>query len=201
MTEHALTPPDRGRRQLVVATSAAGGLAIAASAVPFVASLTPSERARSAGAPVRVDIGGLAAGEMMTVAWRGQPVWILRRTPQMIEGLQKLEGQLLDPASERAQQPRYCQNEWRSRKPEVLVAVGLCTHLGCVPTFRPEVAPADLGRTWQGGFFCPCHGSRFDLAGRVFRRVPAPLNLQIPPYHYHYASESMVTVGLDEARS
>lgn len=196
MTEHALSSPDRGRRQLVVATSAAGGLAIAASAVPFVASLTPSERARSAGAPVSIDIGGLAPGEMMTAAWRGQPVWILRRTPRMIEGLHKVESRLLDPASERDQQPEYCRNEWRSRRPEVLVAVGLCTHLGCVPTFRPEVAPADLGEAWQGGYYCPCHGSRFDLAGRVYRHVPAPLNLRIPPHHYQ--GESSVTVGLDQ---
>lgn len=195
MSEHALSRPDPVRRQLLVATSVAGGLATAATAVPFVASLSPSERARSAGAPVTVDFAQIPPGEMMTVAWRGQPVWILRRTPQMIGSLQDLNSELLDPASERPQQPEYCRNQWRSREPEVLVAIGLCTHLGCVPTFRPDISPPDIGPDWRGGYFCPCHGSRFDLAGRVYRRVPAPLNLQIPPYHFQ--SETTVTVGLD----
>lgn len=187
--------PDAMRRRLVAATSAAGGLAVAASAVPFVASLAPSERAKAAGAPVQADVSRLAPGEMMTVEWRGRPVWILRRTPTMIEGLQSLAGVLLDPESERDQQPEYCRNAFRSRKPETLVCVGICTHLGCVPTFRPEVAPPDLGPDWPGGWYCPCHGSRFDLAGRVYRNVPAPLNLEIPPHYF--AAASTVWVGLD----
>jgi len=189
--------PDARRRRLVVATSAAGGVVVAATAVPFVASMMPSERARAVGAPVGVDISKLEPGKMMTVSWRGQPVWILHRTPAMLAGLAKIEGELLDPAWEREQQPAYCRNPYRSRKPEYLIAVGLCTHLGCVPTFRPEVAPPDLGPGWEGGYYCPCHGSRFDLAGRVYKNVPAPLNLVIPPYRYTDAHT--VTVGEDGA--
>ncbi|MGB7991234.1 MAG: ubiquinol-cytochrome c reductase iron-sulfur subunit [Candidatus Methylophosphatis roskildensis] len=195
MTEHDTHDPNPLRRRLVVATTAAGGIAAVASAVPFVASMAPSERARAAGAPATAEISKIAPGEMMTVSWRGRPVWILRRTPQMLDGLKKVTSQLLDPASKRDQQPDYCRNAFRSRKPEYLVAVGICTHLGCVPTFRPDVAPADLGPGWQGGYYCPCHGSRFDLAGRVYKNVPAPLNLEIPPYYC--ASDSTVTVGLD----
>lgn len=199
MTDDETIQPDPQRRRLVIATSAAGGIAAAATAVPFVASLTPSERAKAVGAPVTVDVSKLRPGEMMTAPWRGQPVWILHRTPEMLEGLKKIEGDLLDPASERPQQPEYCRNEYRSRKPEYLVAVGICTHLGCVPTFRPEVAPPDLGPKWEGGYYCPCHGSRFDLAGRVYQHVPAPLNLVIPPYYY--SGTSTVTVGLDEEKA
>lgn len=187
--------PDARRRHLVIATSTAGGIAAAAAAVPFVASMMPSERAKAFGAPVSADLSGLAPGEMTTVAWRGQPVWILRRTQAMLAGSQAVEADLLDPRSERPQQPAYCRNRYRSREPEFLVALGICTHLGCVPTFRPDVAPSDLGPKWKGGYYCPCHGSRFDLAGRVYRHVPAPLNLVIPPYFH--AGDKLVTVGAD----
>lgn len=194
--DETLDPIER-RRHLVLATTAAGGIAAVASVIPFVASMAPSDRARAAAAPITADVSKLAPGEMMTVAWRGRPVWILRRTPQMIDGLALVESELLDPESRRAQQPDYCRNAFRSRKPEYLVAVGICTHLGCVPIFRPEVAPTDLGPNWRGGYYCPCHGSRFDLAGRVYRNVPAPLNLEIPAHHY--ASDALITVGLEGA--
>lgn len=197
MTHDETLEPDSHRRELIIATATAGGIAAVAGVVPFIASMTPSERARAAGSPVTADISKLAPGEMMSVAWRGKPVWILRRTPQMIEGLARVESELLDPESSRAQQPDYCRNAVRSRKPEYLVAVGICTHLGCVPTFRPDVAPPDLGPNWRGGYYCPCHGSRFDLAGRVYKNLPAPLNLLIP--EYHYPSETEVTVGLNGA--
>lgn len=195
MAENDALDPDVLRRRLVFATTAAGGIAAVTTAVPFVASIAPSERARAAGAPVTADISRIAPGEMLTVGWRGRPVWILRRTSQMLDGLKKIESRLLEPQSTRDQQPDYCRNAFRSRKAEYLVAVGICTHLGCVPGFRPDVAPADLGPHWQGGYYCPCHGSRFDLAGRVYKNVPAPLNLEIPPYYY--VSDSVVTVGLD----
>lgn len=189
---------DLGRRKaLVEVTAAAGGLAIAAAAVPFVANLAPSERAKAAGAPVRADLSKLAAGELMTVEWRGQPVWVLRRTGDMVRRLADIRDRLLDPDSSRKQQPEYCRNATRSIRPDVLVAVGICTHLGCVPTFRKDVAPADLGPDWPGGFYCPCHGSKFDFAGRVYRNVPAPLNLVIPPHHY--AGPTEVLIGEDRA--
>lgn len=161
----------------------------------FLASWAPSEKAKAAGAPVEADIGSLEPGQRLTVKWRGKPVWIVRRSKQNVEDLAKLDDQLLDPASEMPQQPEYCKNPTRSRKPEYLVAVGICTHLGCSPTFRPDRAPADLGPDWVGGFFCPCHGSRFDLAGRVFSGVPAPLNLVIPPYQF--LSDTRILVGDD----
>ncbi|NMG29977.1 ubiquinol-cytochrome c reductase iron-sulfur subunit [Aromatoleum evansii] len=189
--------PDPLRRRLLVATSVAGGAAVAATALPFIASLTPSERARALGAPVEADIAKLRDGEMTTVEWRGQPVWILRRTPEMIERLDDIDDQLLDPASVKQQQPPYCQNAARSIKPEIFVAVGLCTHLGCVPTFRPEVAPRDLGKTWSGGYYCPCHGSKFDLAGRVYKHVPAPSNLVIPKHKY--LSDTQLLIGKDDS--
>lgn len=189
--------PDPQRRRLLVATSVAGGAAVAATAVPFIASLTPSERARAQGAPVEADFARLGAGEMTTVEWRSQPVWILRRTPDMIERLGKIHDLLLDPASAQPQQPSYCQNATRSIKPEVLVAVGICTHLGCIPSYRPEVAPPDLGKDWPGGFFCPCHGSKFDLAGRVYQRVPAPSNLVIPKHKY--LSDTQLLIGQDDS--
>ena len=187
---------DATRRRLVVATSAVGGMAVVAAAIPFVASMAPSERTRAAGAPVEVDAARLASGELATVEWRGKPVWVLRRTPEMIESLQQDTERLLDPRSVREQQPEYCRNDLRSIKPEYWVALALCTHLGCIPTLRKDVAPADLGPDWHGGYYCPCHGSKFDFAGRVFRNVPAPLNLEIP--RHRYLSDTRLLIGVDE---
>ncbi|MEW5888191.1 MAG: ubiquinol-cytochrome c reductase iron-sulfur subunit [Pseudomonadota bacterium] len=184
------------RRQLLVATSALGGAAVVATAIPFVASMAPSERARSAGAPAEADISKLGPGEIATVEWRGKPVWVLRRTPEMIQRLQGRDDLLLDPASERDQQPPYCRNATRSIKPGIYVSLALCTHLGCVPSVRRDVAPADLGPQWPGGFYCPCHGSKFDFAGRVFRNVPAPLNLEIP--QHKYLSDTRLLIGEDD---
>ena len=176
---------DLNRRHiLTVATSIAGAVGVGALAYPFLASMKPSERARAEGAPVEVLIGKLEPGEQVKVVWRGKPVSVVRRTPAMLEKLSQVRDELLDPDSKEAQQPPYAANEFRSLKPEYLVLVTNCTHLGCSPAFRPEVAPEDLGPKWKGGFFCPCHGSRFDLAGRVFRNVPAPLNLVVPPHRF-----------------
>ncbi len=188
---------DTGRRRfLTVATSAAGGVAAAAVATPFVLSFFPSERAKAAGAPVEVDISKLEAGQKINVEWRGKPVWVVNRTPEQVKNLPKLDGKLVDPASEVPQQPDYCKNPHRSIKPEILVAVGICTHLGCSPTFRPDLAPADLGADWLGGFYCPCHGSKFDLAARVYSGVPAPSNMEIPPHKY--LSDTRLLVGDDK---
>lgn len=183
------------RRFLIAATSVAGGVASVAAATPFIMSMMPSQRAKAAGAPVEVDISKLEPGMLLAVEWRGRAVWILKRTPEMLEGLKKLDGQLADPASEKDQQPKYAQNPARSIKPEILVAEGVCTHLGCSPTFRKELAPADLGADWLGGFFCPCHGSKFDLAGRVYKNLPAPTNLVVPPHTY--LSDSRLLIGAD----
>ena len=183
------------RRFLTTATSAVGGIGAVFVAVPFLGSWTPSAKARAAGAPAEADISKLEPGQKMTVKWRGKPVWIVHRTEQNVKDLSKLTGQLLDPNSEMDQQPEYCKNEHRSRDPKYLVAEGVCTHLGCSPTYRPEMAPADLGSDWVGGFFCPCHGSRFDLAARVYSGVPAPKNMKIPPYYFK--SDSLILVGED----
>lgn len=183
------------RRFLVVATSVVGAGAVAGMAVPFVASWFPSERAKAAGAPVEFDISKMEIGEKVNVEWRGKPVWIVKRSQEMITSLAKIEAQLLDPASDKSEQPEYCKNRTRSIKPEVLVAVGVCTHLGCSPTFRPDLAPADLGADWPGGFYCPCHGSTFDLSARVFKGVPAPTNIVIPPHKY--LSDTNILIGED----
>ncbi|HEX4884968.1 MAG TPA: ubiquinol-cytochrome c reductase iron-sulfur subunit [Casimicrobiaceae bacterium] len=185
----------RRRRFLIGATGVVGGLGAAAAAAPFVMSLFPSERAKAAGAPVEVDIGKLEPGQKIDVEWRGKVVWLIRRTPEMLASLPKVEPQLADPKSNGSEQPAYAKNETRSIKPEVLVAVGICTHLGCSPTFRKDVAPADLGPDWLGGFFCPCHQSKFDLAGRVYKGVPAPTNLVIPPHKY--VADAKVLIGED----
>ena len=176
-------------------TAALGGVAAAGAAVPFVASLAPSERAKAAGAPVDVSLDTLKPAELRTVEWRGQPVWILRRTPAMLKGLQSVERLLTDPQSEvSSQQPEYARNATRSIEPELLVTVALCTHLGCIPSFYPE--PDSLQPGWPGGFYCPCHGSKFDLAGRVYRGSPAPTNLVVPPHRYDAATR--LVVGADD---
>lgn len=181
------------RKLLTTATAALGGVGLAAAAIPFVQSMGPSERAKAAGAPVDVDIGTLAPATLITAAWRGKPVWILHRSEQMLALLNRHDERLVDPRSEQAQQPAYARNATRSIRPQFLVVTGICTHLGCVPTYRPEVAAPDLGADWPGGFYCPCHGSRFDLAGRVFKNVPAPSNLEVPPHEY--LGDTRVRIG------
>lgn len=184
------------RRRLLIATSSVGAIAAAATAVPFVASLTPSERARAAGAPVEADVSALAAGEMMTVEWRGKPVWILRRTAEMMSSLDGHDARLADPESNEPQQPDYASNRHRSVTPEFLVVIGICTHLGCSPSEKFAVGAASgMGDDWPGGFFCPCHGSIFDLSGRVFVGQPAPTNLEVPPYKW--LSDAVVLIGED----
>lgn len=194
MATDAVVNKDK-RRFLIGATSVVGGIGVAAMAAPFVISLFPSERAKAAGAPVEVDISKIEPGQKINVAWRGKPVWLLNRTPEMLATLPKLDSRVADPHSEVDHQPPYCKNEWRSIKKEWWIAIGICTHLGCSPTFRPEVAPPDLGPDWLGGFFCPCHQSKYDLAGRVFKSMPAPTNLVIPPYKY--LSDTRISVGED----
>ncbi|MCX4193747.1 ubiquinol-cytochrome c reductase iron-sulfur subunit [Methylophaga sp. OBS1] len=188
---------DTGKRRfLTAAASVVGGAGAAAVAVPFVSSMLPSAKAEAAGAPVEVDISKLESGQLLTVEWRGKPVWIFRRSPEALTNLETLDDALRDPNSQVvSQQPEYCQNDTRSIRDELMVLVGICTHLGCSPTYRPDLAPADLGADWKGGFFCPCHGSRFDLAGRVYQGVPAPINLQVPPYHFQ--GDNLVVVGED----
>ncbi|MFH1816315.1 MAG: ubiquinol-cytochrome c reductase iron-sulfur subunit [Pseudomonadota bacterium] len=185
----------RKRKFLIAATSAVGGVAVAGVAVPLVMSMLPSARATAAGAPVEVDISKIEPGMLLTAEWRGKPVWVVNRTKEMLDLLSKHNDKLVDPNSEQPQQPEYCKNATRSIKPEFLVAVGICTHLGCSPTYRKEVGAEDLGADWPGGFLCPCHGSRFDLAARVFKNVPAPTNLVIPPHQY--LSAGKIQIGVD----
>ncbi|MFP5306980.1 MAG: ubiquinol-cytochrome c reductase iron-sulfur subunit [Gammaproteobacteria bacterium] len=187
---------DPGRRRfLTLTTSVVGGAGAVAAVWPFLASLKPSERAKALGAPVTVEVGGLEAGQRVIVAWRGKPVWVVRRTPEMLATLPKVADELRDPNSEEEQQPQYAQNEARAIKPELLVMVGSCTHLGCSPTFRPDHPAPEIDPNWLGGFYCPCHGSKFDLAGRVYKGVPAPLNLVVPPHRYE--GENTIVVGED----
>lgn len=183
------------RRFLVGATAAVGGVGVIGAAVPFVASWQPSAKAEAAGAPVTVNVDKIEPGQQITVEWRGTPVWIIRRTKEMLDNIEKLNDQVKDPQSAEPQQPEYATDVYRSLKPELAVLVGLCTHLGCVPSYRPEVAPTDLGEGWLGGLFCPCHGSRYDLAGRVYFAQPAPTNLVVPPYRYD--DDATITIGLD----
>ncbi|MFA7269095.1 MAG: ubiquinol-cytochrome c reductase iron-sulfur subunit [Sterolibacterium sp.] len=189
---------DCGRRRLLVATATAGGVAGVVAAVPFVASMLPSERAKSAGAPVEVDISKLEPGQMLTVEWRGKPVWIINRTKDMLDALKKLDGRVSDPQSDKKMQPEYCKNETRSIKPEIFVAVGICTHLGCSPTEKFKTgADSGIDADWQGGFLCPCHGTTFDLAGRVYKSMPAPDNLEIPAHKYLSDTKLVIGIGQD----
>jgi ubiquinol-cytochrome c reductase iron-sulfur subunit len=188
---------DGSKRRFLVAMSAAvGGVAAVGAVAPLVMSMMPSARALAAGAPVEVDISKIEPGMMLTVEWRGKPVWVVNRTPEMLAELSKNDPKLTDPDSLVDQQPEYCKNPGRSIKPEFFVGVGICTHLGCSPSYRPEVGPADLGADWPGGFFCPCHGSRYDLASRVFKGSPAPKNMVVPPYKY--LSDRKILVGEDQ---
>jgi len=185
------------RRFLIGATSVVGGVGAIGAAVPFVASWNPSAKAKAAGAPVKASIGKLELGQRMTIAWRGKPVWVVRRTKEMLDNIEKLttSDRLKDPESKVPQQPSYIKGVFRSTKPEYAIIVGICTHLGCSPKFFPKVEPQDFDEQWVGGFYCPCHGSRFDLSGRVFKGVPAPTNLVIPPYKY--LSDVTVVIGVD----
>lgn len=184
------------RRMLIGATAVVGAAGTAAFATPLLISWMPSERAKAAGAPVEVNVSKVEPGQLIRVIWRGKPVWVIKRTEKMITDLASNDALLADPGSAVAtQQPEYATNADRAIKSEMLVLIGICTHLGCSPTYRPEVAPADLGADWKGGFYCPCHGSRFDLAGRVFKNVPAPTNLVVPPHFYK--TDDLILVGED----
>ena len=188
---------DCGKRRLIIATAAVGGAGVVTAMVPFLSSMLPSERAKAAGAPVEVDIGSIGPGQIITVEWRGKPVWIFNRSEEMLDTLTKLDDSVADPKSEAKQQPEYCKNETRSIKPNVLVAVGICTHLGCSPSSKFKHGKEErMSEDWLGGFMCPCHGSTFDFAGRVFKNKPAPANLEIPPHTY--LSDTRILIGEDK---
>lgn len=189
---------NKSRRRFLTATTAVvGGVGAVFAAYPFLASWRPSARAQAAGAPVEADISQLEPGQLINVEWRGRPVWVFRRTERAVEMLGEIENLLLDPESTAPQQPEYAQNPTRSIRPDLMVMIGICTHLGCSPLYRPEPGAADMGGPGApAGFFCPCHGSRFDLAGRVFRNVPAPINMEVPPHHY--IDDNNILIGEDE---
>ena len=188
------------RRFLTGATSVVGAVGVGFVLVPFLSSWMPSARAKAAGAPVDVDITKLEEGQLVRVLWRKKPIWIFKRDKTALDNLLVQDNNLVDPSNSENQQPVYAKNAYRSINPEIAVIIGICTHLGCSPTYRPEVGAADLGGdTWKGGFYCPCHGSTFDLSGRVFKGVPAPINLAIPPYHY--VSDSLIRIGIDPKAS
>jgi ubiquinol-cytochrome c reductase iron-sulfur subunit len=189
---------DPARRRLIIAGSVAGGAAGVIAAVPFVMSMWPSERAKAAGAPVEADLSTLAPGELRIFEWRGKPVWVVRRTQEMLESLKAVVPQLTDPQSRSSDQPDYAKNEYRSQKPELMVMEGVCTHLGCSPQLKTAEAKAEMGGDWRGGFYCPCHGSKFDYAGRVFRGAPAPKNLPVPPYTF--LSDNTLLIGEDKEK-
>ncbi len=186
---------DKSKRVFLIGTGVVGGIAATAAAVPFAGSMLPSERAKAAGAPVEIDISQIAPGEMKVVEWRGKPVWVVNRTKEMLDGITKTDPKVSDPKSEVPQQPEYAKNEFRSIKPEISVLVGVCTHLGCSPQFKSVEAKGDMGQDWEGGFFCPCHGSKFDFAGRVLAGSPAPTNLVVPPYKF--VGDAKIIIGDD----
>ncbi|MBK8959187.1 MAG: ubiquinol-cytochrome c reductase iron-sulfur subunit [Proteobacteria bacterium] len=194
------TAVDLDRRRFLTGTAVViGGIGAATAAVPFIASFQPSARAKAIGAPVEADISIIEPSQQVTFKWRGKPVWVLRRTPEQVEALKASDGPVLgDPESQKSEQPEFAANPWRSSKPEFLVLVGVCTHLGCSPSFRP-LPDADTGADWKGGYFCPCHGSKFDLAGRVFAGVPAPTNMTVPPYKY--LSDTRILIGESDGGS
>jgi len=190
-------PPDPKRRQLLTgATVVLGAVGAGIGAIPFVASFQPSARARAIGAPIEVDISAMEPGQLVREKWRGKPVWVVRRTDEMLSNLEAVRDKLSDPESAKSEQPAYATNAERAIKAEYLVLVGLCTHLGCSPSFKPEPASEEMGADWKGGFFCPCHGSKFDLAGRVYKGVPAPKNMVVPPHRYVDAGR--IIVGEDQ---
>ena len=196
MADHGV---NHGRRRFLTATTAVvGGVGGVFAAVPFVQSWQPSAAAKTSGAPVIADISKLEPGQRLIASWRGQPVWIIRRTPDLLAGLATLSDRLVDPNStvNPEQQPSYAANAQRAIKPEIAVIVGVCTHLGCSPTFVPEMLPQEFDGEWKGGFFCPCHGSKFDMAGRVYKGMPAPRNLKVPPYHF--IDDNMIEIGVDQ---
>ena len=194
-------PENLGRRRFLTATtSVVGAVGAGYLAVPFIKSWNPSARAKLAGAPVTQDISALAEGQQLTLKWRGQPVYVAKRSQAMLATLKQVDPLLLDPNSDNTdQQPAYAKNEWRSIKPEILVLVAVCTHLGCAPEFVPELKPQPFDPNWKGGYFCPCHKSRYDLAGRVFQGMPAPANLPVPPYHFE--NDSTLVIGVDPANA
>lgn len=196
MSEHV----DKGRRQLLTAATAlTGAVGAAFAAAPFLASWKPSARAKALGAPVEVDISKLEVGAMLKVEWRGKPVYVVHRSQAMLAALPGIDDRLVDPESKASDQPEYAQNEDRSIKPDYLVVLGVCTHLGCAPMGRFAAGDAELGADWPGGFYCPCHGSKFDMAGRVFKGVPAPKNLAVPPYAF--ADDNHILIGQDKSRA
>lgn len=182
------------RRFLLTATGVVGGIGAGFLSIPFISSWMPSAKAKALGAPIEVDVSQLEDGQQMTIEWRGKPVWILRRSDEMLKRISGHDDNLRDPECLVPQQPQYAQNAFRAREKEYLVLVGVCTHLGCSPKFHPDAG--DLGPRWPGGFYCPCHGSTFDLSGRVFKGVPAPINLEVPPYKF--VSKSRIVIGVDE---
>jgi len=185
------------RRFLTLAASGMGVVGGAAVVWPFLASLKPSAKAQAAGAPITIDLAAIEPGQKFTTTWRGKAIWVVKRTPEMVASLDKVKGDLIDPDSAKSTQPEYAKNGARAIKPDVAVLIANCTHLGCIPTFRPEYPAPDIAANWEGGFFCPCHGSKFDLAGRVFKGSPAPVNLSVPPYRF--ASDAQLVVGEDQA--
>ncbi len=194
--QRSFTPSHSSRRSflqwLAYGSATIGGIF---AAIPFLRTFAPSEKAKAVGAPVDIDISKIAAGQLLTTPWRGKPIWVLRRSKAMLESLPAVTATLQDPASQSSSQPDYINPEYRSRKPEILVLVGICTHLGCIPLFKPESGDTTIASDWAGGFYCPCHGSRFDLAGRVVKNVPAPTNLAVPPYAF--VDDSTIRIGVD----